>query len=207
MSKVILLDFDGVLNSHAWFKRRPTIDNGERVMRAHSLDPAAVGLLNQLIDRTDAKVVISSTWRMFGLHQCKAFLSMRGFCGKVIGATPELGGPRGKEIQWWFDQLEDWQRPESFVILDDDSDMEHLLPRLIKTTFDVGITQEHVDAAVEMLAVPFEWPEETQEFETDESELLVPGTYGEVVLASGSLPASSLADELRALVPNAKGRV
>jgi hypothetical protein len=40
---------------------------------------------------------------------------------------------------------------ESFVILDDDADMEHLLPRLVQTSMDDGLQDRHVEKAVEIL--------------------------------------------------------
>lgn len=162
MSGILFLDIDGVANSHAWFERRRNIIGGGHDRKTHDIDPAAVGLLNQLVDRTDALVVISSTWRMFGHHQCASYLARRGFFGRVLDVTPQLGGPRGAEIQWWLDHCPAHRRPDSFVILDDDSDMVHLSKRLVQTKMETGITQADVDAAVAMLAVESEWPEESE---------------------------------------------
>jgi hypothetical protein len=159
MSKLLFLDVDGVLNSYGWFERRIDILGGGHDRKTHDIDPAAVGLLNQLIDRTDALVVISSTWRMFGHHQCASYLARRGFFGRVLDVTPQMGGPRGAEIQWWLDHCPAHRRPDSFVILDDDSDMVHLSNRLVQTKMETGLTPADVDAAVAMLALPFEWPE------------------------------------------------
>jgi hypothetical protein len=40
---------------------------------------------------------------------------------------------------------------EKFVILDDETDMCEFLPHLVKTSMDGGLTDAHVDLALEML--------------------------------------------------------
>lgn len=42
----------------------------------------------------------------------------------------------------------------SFVILDDDSDMDHLRHRLVRTTMVKGLTPEHADLAIAILNAP-----------------------------------------------------
>jgi hypothetical protein len=139
---IIFLDFDGVLNSHAWFAARRD---------STQLDPAAVALLNQLIERTDAQVVVSSSWRIgFSRLELEAGLRQVGFAGTVLDVTPNLreAYARGKEIALWRMQN---RHVGPFVILDDDSDMGELMPFLIKTGFDLGLQQEHIDRAVAIL--------------------------------------------------------
>jgi hypothetical protein len=59
---------------------------------------------------------------------------------------------RGQEIQAWLDGAPRYGiEVESFVILDDDSDMVHLADRLVKTSFETGLLDEHVDRAIAML--------------------------------------------------------
>jgi hypothetical protein len=60
------------------------------------------------------------------------------------------GKTRGAEIQQWMD--ENWT-PERFVILDDNADMDHLLPHLVRTSSIVGLTDANATKAVEMLAL------------------------------------------------------
>lgn len=153
--KVVFADFDGVLNSHEWARRQP---RGSATM---TLDPAAVGLLNQLVLRTGAKVVISSTWRLFPEERALVALRAAGFVGGVLGQTPDgafMQGAiygavvRGHEIQAWLDETPWFDAVVgSFVILDDDQDMAHLAHRLVRTNHAVGLTQADVDKAVEML--------------------------------------------------------
>jgi hypothetical protein len=140
--KVLFLDFDGVLNS------RDTVPE-------FSLDDVLVARVNRILSVTGAKVVISSSWRAHGLPYCIAFLENAGFKGEVIGATPfrerewgKRSPPRGLEIQDWMDANPGVER---FVILDDEGDMEHLLPFLIRTSMVDGLQDSHVDEAVRAL--------------------------------------------------------
>lgn len=147
--KIIFLDFDGVLNSHKWIEANQHLfESGQLFMHKH-LDHDAVARVDKICRETGAKVVISSTWRRFNtLPQLQAILKRHGFTGEVISTTPILGGPRGNEIARW---LRAAGPVESFVIIDDDSDMADLMDRLVRTTFDTGLQDEHVDTAISLL--------------------------------------------------------
>ena len=148
--KVVFLDFDGVLNSGE-FAASPRNDNPGGLL---GLDWKAIARLNRLILLTGAKVVVSSTWRLDDdVPGLRALLGEAGFDGEVIGMTPSLNGPRGLEIQAWLDSAPLFGVDvEQFVIVDDDSDMEHLGDRLVKTTFQDGLQDEHVEKAAALLA-------------------------------------------------------
>lgn len=120
---IIFLDIDGVLNSvdsaiayHNWLPR------GSRQQMEDRLDPVSIGLLKQLCDQTEAKIVISSTWRRGRTTKdfIKIFAAYGWHDAPVINRTPVLDTERGYEIQEWLDS-----HPEvtNYVILDDDSDM------------------------------------------------------------------------------------
>lgn len=148
--KVIFLDIDGVLNSrHTPLKKCfKGFEEDERT------DPRCVQLLNTVVERTQAKIVISSAWRIqHSAEELQAYFKHCGFTGEIIGVTPVLLNvdldpedpdewERGDEIQEWLDNNE----VENFIILDDDSDMGYLKLHLVKTSFEVGLTAE--DAAV-----------------------------------------------------------
>lgn len=69
---------------------------------------------------------------------------------RVIGTTPTLDGDwvRGKEIEKW---ISDNYAPKSFVIIDDDTDMEPYMDRLVKTECEFGLTDKDADKALDML--------------------------------------------------------
>lgn len=142
--KVIFLDFDGVLNGGEY------LADISDWLSFDALDKDKIQLVNRIIKETGAKVVISSSWRIgYPLEEIEEELIKRGFKGEIIGATPSLATRRGIEIQTWMDEYPGEIR--SFVILDDESDMEHLHQFLIQTDPSIGIVEEDVDIAVYLL--------------------------------------------------------
>jgi len=162
--KVIFLDIDGVLNSVKSMSKRGEETN---IFNDNPTEDA-IHWLNKIIEHTKANVVISSTWR---ISCCSTmmwrFLTLLGFKGRVIDNTPRLDGcKRGTEIQAWLssyqDKLEKYGKNknwlpygddpiESFVILDDDSDMSHLGRHLVKTDNKIGLTEDDALKAIEHL--------------------------------------------------------
>lgn len=151
--RIIFLDIDGVLNHRDYFRRMPR----EQQEDIEDIDPDCVACLQRLVNATGARIVISSTWRLLHeLDEIRDVLSRKGLDAKIIAATPALPDKdRGDEIQKWLDMASVFPRkPEGIVILDDDADMGPLLPWLIQTSFDRGLTDWHVRKAVEMLNRP-----------------------------------------------------
>lgn len=114
--KIIFLDIDGVLNNYDMYHH-------ERKVPYKQLIPACVKVLNDLIAKTNAKVVISSTWRMNETKESLlSKLQAEGYEHDIYDFTPELGGSRvrGNEIKEWLDAN---KNVVNYVILDDDSDM------------------------------------------------------------------------------------
>jgi len=115
-----------------------------------AIDKDKIQLINSLIKQTNAVVVISSSWRLVqDIEDLTYELKNRGFDGKVIGCTPSLATKRGLEIQAWLDECKD--KVKSFVILDDESDMVHLKQFLVQTDHNVGITEDDIKSAVDLL--------------------------------------------------------
>jgi hypothetical protein len=168
--KIIFLDIDGVLVND-WSLSTEMIDVNDtdgRIRRCHRFSGSCVDLLNHIIDSTGAKIVVSSTWRMcFNSFQTLVdYMKDQGIKGEVIGRTPTpdeyarvrahvsslwLAVPRGNEIQMWLDEHKDLN-VEKFVILDDNSDMEHLSHRLVQTDFDAGLTERKANYAISKLS-------------------------------------------------------
>jgi hypothetical protein len=159
LAKILFLDFDGVLNSHVFAKKKPGGVLG--------LDPLAIELVNYICKRTNAFVVVSSTWRLGETKDSlQDMLNSVGFTGTIIGTTPDLSGhldqktglwigssQRGDEIQAWIDSYQQFTYGpiESFAIIDDDSDMCHLASRHVKTSFSVGLTAADARRVVKLL--------------------------------------------------------
>ena len=161
--KLILLDIDGVVNSSSFIKSRnfdPPFTKKEKqtmssgnvdIVDIRSINPKHIKLLNNIIKQTNAKIVISSSWKInSSINQITAIFEHHGFAGEIIGATPNLNYKgRGKEIQKWIDDTD--YKIDKFVIIDDNSDMDHLMPFLVKTKFSHGLTKSIEDKVIKIL--------------------------------------------------------
>lgn len=160
MDKYIFLDIDGVL---------AVPETRFKLSSPHQY------LLGEIIEATDAKLVISSSWRLPSVEETAVHMSNKGFlfCDRIVGVTirayhyiikgVHLSIPRGVEIKQWIDTHihskggknwdykypgEDW----NYVILDDDRDMlyEHK-ENFIHIDGEKGITKNNVDEAIKIL--------------------------------------------------------
>lgn len=141
--KIIFLDIDGVLNCNDDFKGRKT---------SKVLNKLMIERLHKIIEKTAAKVVLSSTWRLHKTHL--SYLRRNGV--KYVDKTIDLGfppserrGKRGAEIDHW---LGEHPHVKKFVILDDYDDMsyEHTSVFVQTNEFE-GLTDEQVEKAIEIL--------------------------------------------------------
>lgn len=125
---IIFLDFDGVITHEICARDRfPSpgrMSTGWSTSSSqdmwYALDSKCIEVLNKLVALTNAKVVISSTWRQFyTLEQLTSHLKKYGFTGEVIGTTPWKMSCywRDQEIQWW---IEEHKYEGDYLILDDE---------------------------------------------------------------------------------------
>ena len=84
--KVIFLDIDGVLNTGWWYTQMDK--NTPKDKYGYAFDPNSVANLKKIIDETGADIVISSSWKSFGLSELEEMWQDRGLPGKLIGITP-----------------------------------------------------------------------------------------------------------------------
>lgn len=169
---IIFLDIDGVLNSG--FMPPPSED-----MRSswsdqgfNWFDPNCVSNLNQIIQATNARIVLSSSWRLaHSLREMREILTKWGVKNlRLIAATPLVPGewdgdeqrnlinPRSVEIKKWLTNNPDTM--DHFVILDDqdifssiDMDLhdEILEPNFVQTVTDKGLTNDDAKRAITIL--------------------------------------------------------
>ena len=150
---IIFLDFDGVVETIYWEKNKDGVwdFNIHKTGRQELNNKQAIGWLNQLYKKVPYDVVVSSTWRIgMSLDELQGLLIRSGFNSeiKVIGTTPILYQQRGLEIQEWIDTAEVKGR---FIIIDDDSDMCHLLPLLVRCDCQLGFTIYDYQKALRLL--------------------------------------------------------
>lgn len=158
--KIIFLDLDGVVSVPA---------------SAYSLNREKMELVKRLCDKTDAKIVITSSWRKRNVSDTIMYLTEiqknEGeepfLCPElIVGITKrwlafELGYekdhfrvPRGYEIAFWI--CENRLSVTDYVILDDENDM--LLEQashFVQIDGDKGITEEDVEKAIKILDSSF----------------------------------------------------
>ena len=151
--KVIFLDFDGVLNSQQWMdflreEHHITVEDLGMLQRSEmELDPDKVKLINDFATETGAKIVISSSWRILHpLNELCEMLLAAGISEENLpfDITPiTVKQHRGREIEFWLSSHPDCTH---YVIFDDSSDFYPNQP-LVKTTWDMGLLEGHIDIA------------------------------------------------------------
>ena len=169
IEKYLFLDFDGVLNTGNYQERmkKEGIDAYDEY--GPMFDPQAVNYLEQIINRTGCKIVISSTWRNEGIVRMQQMWKDRGMPGAIYSMTPILlsttfqdavngellSAPvkmaKALEIDMWLQKHA--SKEARYVIIDDESirldedDYRHI----IKTDEETGIGIYDVANAVLML--------------------------------------------------------
>ena len=150
MEKYIFLDFDGVINT----------PKGKFAKKA-------VANLLHLVERSDAKIIISSTWRLQGMEYILKLWQEHHMPGEVIGLTPSCNSVNFSNV----DGVEEWQglhvskgleiaewlrlnakEPYRYIILDDEEDFlfsqrEHL----VKVEGSKGLSKTDVREAIKIL--------------------------------------------------------
>ena len=164
MSKIVFLDIDGVLNTGWWYSQMDR--NTPKDKYGYAFDPRSVANLKKIVDETGADIVISSSWKSFGLSELEDMWQDRGLPGKLIGITPnsvsdemllnadldhmEIFSVREMEIKEWLDKH--GKKVSHYVIIDD---MDNFLPEqkshFVLTDPEVGITDEDADKAIKIL--------------------------------------------------------
>jgi hypothetical protein len=126
--RIIFLDIDGVLNCSSTKNPRKL---------PYVVDRKLLKRFNRLLQRTKAKVVLSSTWR----YDPAGLFSARHWGVPFIDCTPDMPHkPRSAEIKAW---LKRHPRVRRFVVIDDEDDGLDDLP-LFQPTSKTGITQQIV---------------------------------------------------------------
>jgi hypothetical protein len=134
--KIIFLDIDGVLNCKATPNPRsfPYIVDKKLLLR-----------FVRLLDKSKAKVVLSSTWR----YDPAGVFAAKHWGIPFIDVTPDMPRrPRRDEILAWLKKHPDVKR---FAVVDDDDDELDALP-LFQPSADTGLTLKIADGVYRYLA-------------------------------------------------------
>ena len=140
--KVIFLDVDGVLNSAQ--------DGYSIRLRTDS----HLKLLQRIVKKTGAKIVLSSSWRIGFTPASRNLLArFKEYGLELMDCTPELPAScRGDEIrQWLTDNVYNYDI-ENFVILDDEANMAEFTDKnLVQTDTNIGLQKQDAVECIKML--------------------------------------------------------
>lgn len=172
-TKIIFLDFDGVLNNSEYHTRLSKSGNPTSDKYGELFDPSAIERLNRIVDATGAQIVVSSSWRYLGLRQLKEMWKARGLHGEIIDMTSlhavddiimekgldwlensacgdDMPTPRSMEITHWL-QNKGCISPIKYVILDDMPMPTQLQPHFVQVNPAYGLLEQQAERAIEIL--------------------------------------------------------
>lgn len=156
-SKVIFLDIDGVLNSLPYANNHPD----------EELNPENLKRLAEIQHKTDAAIVLSSTWKdcdhpdepdVYYMYE-NLINTLKIYGLSIQDKTPDTHKGRPHEIHTY---LEQHPKTNTFVILDDDYTPEDyaafgIASHLVQTKFfchtesEGGLQDYHVKQAIQIL--------------------------------------------------------
>ncbi len=161
--KIIFIDFDGVLNTtrNVWNRKHQDLPLSDKY--GYLFDPVAVANLAKIIEKTGAEIVVSSSWKMYGLETIRQMWAERNLPYSIADVTPDavitfdldsfatadgcVG--RGREIALW---LENAPINTRYVIVDDVDDMLQVQKTFtVLVDSEVGITEADADRAIAIL--------------------------------------------------------
>ena len=170
--KVIFLDIDGVLNTSETFIEQ-TNNYKQNGIYNVEIDEFRIVYLKEIIDKTESKVVLSSSWRYFFTKENNIVLPikqkgldlynlLKKYDIEIYDITTKQSMKREKQINLW---LNDHNDVESFVVIDDCSyDLQSFIGKeFIKTSFTkdgemlinmddcIGLCEEHINQAINIL--------------------------------------------------------
>ena len=149
---VIFLDIDGVLNTDRWEALCLSEDIELEDKFGITFDDISIANLRTIISRTNASIVIHSTWKLH--HDVEWFVDMwntRNLPGFIISITPNIAPDYDKhnEISMW---LKLHPQISQYVILDDEKEfVSPLSEHHILIDGLCGITMSNAEKAIKLL--------------------------------------------------------
>lgn len=150
---IIFLDIDGVLNTWRFQDYQVKHHECDSWNAQFNFDPICMKNLKELIDKTNAYIVISSSWRDTdnGIKDiCNNLKLYEIINDRYFSSTPLLKDKtRGEEIKEWLYMFSDMDI--NYVILDDENDIGDLEDRLVQCNDYYGFTKNELKKALELL--------------------------------------------------------
>ena len=127
-------------------------------------DTQAVEQLRRIVEQSNPKIIVSSSWKMLGLSILREMWRERGLPGQIAGITPSersdewllTGMPpspqtKGVEIQQWLNE-----HPYTHYAILDDEDVcpnDEMRWQWVQTDPVVGITSETVAQVLRLFSI------------------------------------------------------
>lgn len=185
--KLIFLDFDGVLNSPSYLRRNP---------EGIGLDPDRLFLLSQVVKKTGAKIVLTTSWREHwdaDPNRCDEVGReineiFRSHGMEIFQKTPEGLFRREDEILAFLESREDVER---FAVLDDAFlEADFLRGHFIRTTpTRGGLGEEEAMALLSLLG------DQTEEKTGEKTLFVVSDVHGHLTLLKEALEKAGFEKE------------
>lgn len=144
MGKYILLDIDGVLTSDAYTRQCKAERIQPNTFGLDWFDPHCINMLQSIIVKTGARIVLSSSWRDLGIDRMKKVWSDNSLPGVLAGTTPEWILTKKEAILEWIDG-----HPDDKYVIVDDADLR--LQNQVRPNPITGLTAADAETVVRML--------------------------------------------------------
>ena len=146
----MLIAIDGVLNSDE-FAKHCLETEGYDPFDCDDLDPRALRNLKYIVEETDAKIVLSSSWRwdekaLAAVKKQLKSYNLELFDTTIMDIMSTMS--RTAEIQHY---LNEHPSITKYVILDDDEIKEPLKTHWVRCLFKNGLTRKLAEQAIEIL--------------------------------------------------------
>lgn len=141
---IVFLDIDGVLATHDEYAAGTLRD------QLPDFKKEAVDQLREILAAPESKIVISSTWKIFGGQAIRTRLESAGLLDRLHDdwKTGSNIVGRGAEIHDWLAEHPEVTR---YTVLDDNTCGLTSEPNLVKIDPKVGLRPENTAAALKML--------------------------------------------------------
>jgi len=125
--KIIFLDIDGVLATHVEFmlnrkkfhKKNPL---AEELRIPYPWNKKCVEIFNQIIEETDAEIVLSSDWKLYwNINELEEIFKYNGVIKSPIDVTNDKNFSSVLVLDR-FHQIKDWvtqNKPKTWIVIDD----------------------------------------------------------------------------------------
>lgn len=138
---IVFLDIDGVLNSEISYAEFHSFD---------ILPKEKINLLNNILEKTNAFIVLSSYWRLETENTKEMLINHGIYPAKMryLDKTSYLEGNRSAEIKDWLDN----HKHDNFVILDD-CYVDGFPDNFCLIDSKIGLTEFDAEKAIKILSL------------------------------------------------------